>query len=261
MIAGESQSQLIHALQILTPEASVAIFAVYLLKNNIYILRLSWSHFSRSIRTIYGLLWRSGLGAVIVISYSRLDVLLVKPLLGADLQADYSAGFRLVEPAAVLFGFATTALLSEFGNRGGLELKEKIGKVLLKIKLWQLIPSIFLCLLISVVIYFGAVSMLGFSRNASIVACLLALIMPVRAVSGIITAIQIRFSQMGSVLMATIVNLSMTLTISIVFARHYGIYAICAAALIGELASISYQLFNLSRFWKTKTIIPLVNQR
>jgi len=257
-------TQLLMALFLVTPDVvagfaalSLAAYSVRLeLKAAIASRRNPW----RILRPAVGKLLPSAMIAIIVMAYGRLDVVVIRPLLGADAQADFSAGFRVIEPFFLFFAIGALALLVELGT------KHRNTSADFSNRLASLSPiSIFSVLALAaaiatVSVNFFATRFVGLNPRAACVAALLASAIPLRIVNTLITTLLQKFGRFDYVMKAAIINGGLIIGITAAFSYTIGFPAVAASTLCGELITFFVLKTMLTNQRERLTGLPSPNQ-
>ena len=98
------------------PELFAAVAALVISKNAWYNIILYKYRTFHLIPKLLPYILPSFTVSILVILYTRLDLILVLPLLGKLSQANYSIGFRLVEPVFLILALGSLSLLAELGS-------------------------------------------------------------------------------------------------------------------------------------------------
>jgi O-antigen/teichoic acid export membrane protein len=176
-----------------------------------------------------------------VMCYSRLDILLVSPLLGTLEQADYSAGFRLVEPLFLVLALASMSLLAELGAIDTHNAKQASLNLLKRLDLKLLIKMILLAGLLTLVVLFFAQKGFAMTLHASNVAAVLAFAIPVKLFNTFFTTVLQRAGRYDIVLYAALINAVTTWVVALSLGIVLGVIGVALGALIGEVFNFFYQ--------------------
>lgn len=194
-----------------------------------------------SLRPLVGKLLPGGIVSVLVVAYSRLDVMIVLPLAGVAAQAEYSSGFRLVEPAFLFFAIASLALLAELGS-GRTADTRKLAQRLLDI------PSAFIgCLLplasavAAALAWLVSLHLFGLSDAISLLAATFAAALPFRIGNSMISTLLMRLGRFDRVMHAAILNAFITFSAAALLTLRLGAPGAAIGALSGEIVNAIYQ--------------------
>ena len=185
--------------------------------------------------------------SILVVLYTRLDVILVLPLLGTLSQANYSIGFRLVEPVFLILSLGSLSLLAELGSHS------TPNSRLIAVRLMQsLNPVRYLLLILGGVILafsFQYISLyfLNLSVLASWVTFILVLAIPIKLCNTFFTTLLQRSGRYNMVLIAAIVAFLCTMIFGLILGSYIGVVGIAVATLIAESSNFLYQKYQVKK--------------
>lgn len=179
--------------------------------------------------------------SILVVLYSRLDVIMVLPLLGINAQADYSLGLRLVEPVFLLLSLGSLTLLAELGSYNTQNARLLMSTLvnILNVKTYVL-----LCIagfFVAFCLRAFAVEYLEFNVVASWVTFLLVLAIPIKLCNTFLTTLLQRGGLYHVVMKAAICVFLLTMTFGLILGSYFGVPGIVFATLIAELFNFHYQ--------------------
>jgi len=185
-----------------------------------------------------GRLLPSALIAVIVMVYGRIDVVIVRPLLGANAQADFSAGFRLIEPFFLIFAIGALALLAELAGRTR-DSSQKIANHILRASpVFITVALAAFGMMCATITDLVAAHLLGLTKQAALVAALLASAIPFRIANTLITTLLQKFGRFDLVLVAAALNCTFIIGLSLILHRAIGFSGIAGSTVCSELITL-----------------------
>ncbi|WP_439638431.1 lipopolysaccharide biosynthesis protein [Nevskia sp.] len=214
-----------------------------------------WRRLGHALRLIAGKLIPSALIAVTVMAYSRLDVVIVRPIAGIDAQADYSAGFRLIEPFFMLFALASLALLAELGSRRNADTVQ-LARRLLAAPVWPTVIGMVLAVMALGALARLVTQLLNLRPEAGLLAALFAAAIPFRVANSMITALLLRLGRFDAVMYAAVINSVITFSLAVLLTQRFGAAGAGAAALTGEICNTLFQRHRLQRQTATESLQP-----
>lgn len=179
--------------------------------------------------------------ALLVMGYTRLDVLLVLPLLGLLAQADYSAGFRLVEPAFLVLSLASVSLLAELGTLNTRHARLAAERIINWLNFPVFAGFFGVACLLGLSVDALAGNLFRLSTQASQVAGVLALAIPIKLLNTFLTTLLQRGGRYDSVLRAAMLNAVVTWSIALAMGSVLGIIGVALGALVGEVMNFWFQ--------------------
>lgn len=233
---------LVLCLLLLLPEAVAAAVGVILTRKHwVLVLASGQRSARRSLPRLWPFLGPSAAVGVLVMGYSRLDVLLVLPLFGLLAQAQYSAGFRLVEPVFLLLSLASISLLAELGAVDTRLARSAAGRMMD----WMNIPVLFGLLFLACALGWGmevlATHLLQLPPQAAQVAGFLALAIPVKLLNTFLTTLLQRGGRYDRVLSAALLNAAVTWSMALLLGIVLGVAGVALGALMGEILNFFFQ--------------------
>lgn len=226
---------------IIFPELAVTIASVFLVRRWLVKLMDEPARLMRSLWKVMPTLRKSAMGAVIVIAYTRLDAWIILPILGTIAQANYSAGMRFVDPANMLAGLAATAYISALGAIDRKWISAQSDLLAGTIKSIQILQFMTSQIVLGFGAYLTASALFGFSTDAAAVAGFLGFALPTKIVSMAHSGLLIRLNKMYDVLVASLLNFSCVVLMSLALAPFLGLMGVCVAVLFGEILGVIYQ--------------------
>lgn len=215
-----------------------------------------WRRLGSQLRLIAGKLIPSALIAVTVMAYSRLDVVIVRPIAGIGAQADYSTGFRLIEPFFMLFALASLALLAELGSRRNTDTVQ-LARRLLTVPALPTVIGMALAVIALGEVARLVTQLLNLRPEAGLLAALFAAAIPFRVANSMITALLLRLGRFDAVMVAAVVNSVITFSLAVLLTQRLGATGAGAAALIGEICNTLLQRHLLKRHLTNDLLPPL----
>ena len=185
--------------------------------------------------------------SILVVLYTRLDVILVLPLLGTLSQANYSIGFRLVEPLFLILSLGSLSLLAELGSHS------TSNSRLIAARLMQSLNTVRYLLLIfgGVILAFGfqyiSLHFLNLSVSASWVTFFLVLAIPIKLCNTFFTTLLQRNGRYNIVLYAAMVVFLCTMIFGLILGSYIGVVGIAVATLIAESLNFLYQNYQVKK--------------
>ena len=185
--------------------------------------------------------------SILVVLYTRLDVILVLPLLGTLSQANYSVGFRLVEPLFLILSLGSLSLLAELGSHS------TSNSRLIAARLMQSLNAVryLLLILCGVILAFGfqyiSLHFLNLSVSASWVTFFLVLAIPIKLCNTFFTTLLQRNGRYNIVLYAAMVVFLCTMIFGLILGSYIGVVGIAVATLIAESTNFLYQKYQVKK--------------
>ena len=179
--------------------------------------------------------------SVIVIFYSRLDVLLVLPLLGVTAQADYSIGLRLVEPLFLIMSMASFTLLAELGSSNSVNSRVISIELVKKMNLLNFLKFLFFGSFLACFLFWVAKQYLGLSEPALKVLFILTLAIPIKLCNTFLSSLLQRAGLFNVVMKAALITLFITFTFGIGLGLGLGVMGIALATIVSESINLFYQ--------------------
>jgi O-antigen/teichoic acid export membrane protein len=179
--------------------------------------------------------------SVIVILYSRLDVLLVLPFLGVTAQADYSIGLRLVEPFFLIMSLASLSILAELGSSNSVNSRVISRELVKKMNLLNFLKFLFFGSFLACFLFWVAKKYLGLSEPALKVLFILALAIPIKLCNTFLSSLLQRAGLFNIVMKAALITLFITFTFGIGLGFGLGVMGIALATIVSESINLLYQ--------------------
>ena len=228
-------------LLLLSPELLTCLLGILLTKSQWQTLFALKAFKTRGGRQLaFYILPSIGIGFVVMI-YSRLDITYVRPILGLDAQASYSAAFRLIDPILLLLSLASLTLLTELGVNNSanaramsIRLSQKMGPQFYIIYIGIFLGLAFILQKISIVF-------LHFSAETAALLATLALIIPIKLLNTFYSSLLQRAGKFHLILVAALITLIATFTLALAFGMLWNITGVAVAAITAELINMIYQ--------------------
>lgn len=177
----------------------------------------------------------------IVMIYSRLDITYVRPMLGLDAQASYSAAFRLIDPILLLLSLASLTLLTELGINNSANARAMSIGILKKMGLQFYIIYVGMFLGLAFALQKISTIFLNFSAETAALLATLALIIPIKLLNTFYSSLLQRAGKFHLILMAALITLITTFTLALAFGMLWGVMGVALAAIAAELINMIYQ--------------------
>ena len=229
------------------PELCAAIIGLVITKNAWYKIMMYKPRTFYLIPKLLPYMLPSFAVSFLVVLYTRLDVILVLPLLGTLSQANYSIGFRLVEPVFLILSLGSLSLLAELGSHN------TSNSRLIAARLMQSLNAVRYLLLIlgGVVLAFGfqyiSLHFLNLSVLASWVTFFLVLAIPIKLCNTFFTTLLQRDGHYNIVFYAAIVVFLCTMIFGLILGSYIGVVGIAVATLIAESTNFLYQKYQVKK--------------
>lgn len=183
----------------------------------------------------------------IVMLYSRLDITFVRPVLGLDAQASYSAAFRLIDPILLLLSLASLTLLTELGVNNSANAKAISIRLLEKMgfSFYVIYASTFLGL--ALILHQTSLIFLHFSTDTAELLATLAIIIPIKLLNTFYSSLLQRAGKFHLILVAALITLITTFTLAFAFGMLWSITGVAVAAITAELINMTYQKIMVKR--------------
>ena len=181
-----------------------------------------------------------GIGFVVMI-YSRLDITYVRPILGLDAQASYSAAFRLIDPILLLLSLASLTLLTELGVNNSANARAMSIRLLQKMGPQFYIIYIGIFLGLAFILQKISIVFLHFSAETAALLATLALIIPIKLLNTFYSSLLQRAGKFHLILVAALITLIATFTLALAFGMLWNITGVAVAAITAELINMIYQ--------------------
>lgn len=183
--------------------------------------------------------------SILVILYTRLDVFLVLPLLGKLSQANYSIGFRLVEPVFLILSLGSLSLLAELGSHGTSKSRSIATKLMQSLNAVRYFLLMFCGVILAFIFRYISLHYLNLSESASWVTFFLALAIPIKLCNTFFTTLLQRNGRYNMVLYAAIVAFLCTMIFGFILGSFFGVAGIAVSALIAESSNFLYQKYQV----------------
>ena len=229
------------------PELFAAVAALVISKNAWYNIILYKYRTFHLIPKLLPYILPSFTVSILVILYTRLDLILVLPLLGKLSQANYSIGFRLVEPVFLILALGSLSLLAELGSYTTFN-SRLTGK-----RLMQSLDAIryFLLILGGVILAFCfqyiSLHLLDLSVASAWVTFFLALAIPIKLCNTFFSALLQRNGRYFILMQAAIITFLFSIIFGLILGNYIGIVGIALATLIAESSNFLYQKYQVKK--------------
>lgn len=242
LIAFSSKAQdLALALLLISPELFTCLLGILLTRNQWKALSNSNTFKTRGSRQLaFYILPSISIGFIVMI-YSRLDITYVRPMLGVDAQASYSAAFRLIDPILLLLSLASLTLLTELGISNSANAKAMSIRLLQKMGLRFYIIFIGIFLVLSFTLQKLSTVFLHFSEATAALLATLALIIPIKLLNTFYSSLLQRAGKFHLILIAASITLITTFLLAFTFGMLWGVTGVALAAIAAELVNMTYQ--------------------
>ncbi|MDC6477031.1 hypothetical protein OAW71_02425 [Methylophilaceae bacterium] len=229
------------------PELLAAVAGLVISKNAWYDIMLYKCRTFHLIPKLLPYILPSFAVSILVILYTRLDLILVLPLLGTLSQANYSIGFRLVEPVFLILALGSLSLLTELGSYTTAN-SRLTGK-----RLMQSLDAIryFLLILGGAILAFGfqyiSLHLLHLSVASSWVTFFLALAIPIKLFNTFFSVLLQRNGRYFILLQAAIITFLFSIIFGLILGNYIGVAGIAIATLIAESSNFLYQKHQVEK--------------
>lgn len=225
---------------IVITDLTTMITCFYLTKKNWGKLKLNPFKVLKGVRRIFNVFSLSAGISFIVIIYSRLDVLLVRPLLGIEAQALYSFAFRLIEPFPMVLSLFYLSLLTEVSSINKNELSYYYDRIL------NFLSSYKTLLTITVINFFLILGLIIFARyfsqsNIDYLLVILGSSISIKFINMILSVYFIRNRFLYDLLKISLINLIFIFISGVILGNYFGVIGIAVAASLGEVINFFLQ--------------------
>lgn len=225
---------------IVITDLTTMITCFYLTKKNWGKLKLNPFKVLKGVRRIFNVFSLSAGISFIVIIYSRLDVLLVRPLLGIEAQALYSFAFRLIEPFPMVLSLFYLSLLTEVSSINKNELSYYYDRIL------NFLSSYKTLLTITVINFFLILGLIIFARyfsqsNIDYLLVILGSSISIKFINMILSVYFIRNRFLYDLLKISLINLIFIFISGVILGKYFGVIGIAVAASLGEVINFFLQ--------------------
>ena len=229
------------------PELCAAFTGLVITKNAWYKIMLYKPCIFHLVSKLMPYLLPSFAVSILVVLYTRLDVILVLPLLGTLSQASYSIGFRLVEPIFLILSLGSLSLLAELGSYSTSNSRFIAERLMQSLNAFRY----FLLILGGVIFAFSfqyiSLHFLNLSAPASWVTFFLALAIPIKLSNTFFTTLLQRNGRYNIVLYAAIVAFLCTMIFGLILGNYIGVVGIAVSTLIAESLNFLYQKYQVKK--------------
>lgn len=233
---------------VVVADVAAALLAGFCVRRQLWeLFRVRRLGLMRGLRQVVPKLFQTGVVSVAVVSYNRLDVLVVLPLCGILAQSAFSAGFRFVEPIYNVFAIASIALLAELGSQGRNQSEQLVRGLLSSSAPLVLSVMAVFAVVAAAVAYQVVEQLLGLAPAAAAVAAVLAANMPLRLATTFIAVILQRLGYFRALMNATLINAVCIFSFAILLASQFGAAGAAVGAVLGECVNLALLLRLLRR--------------
>jgi O-antigen/teichoic acid export membrane protein len=188
--------------------------------------------------------------SILVVLYTRLDVILVLPLLGTLSQANYSIGFRLVEPVFLILSLGSLSLLAELGSHSTSNSRFIAKRLMQSLNVARYFFLILASFILAYSFQYISLHFLNFSAPASGVTFFLALAIPIKLCNTFFTTLLQRNGRYNIVLYAAIVAFLCTMIFGLILGNYIGVVGIAVSTLIAESLNFLYQKYQVKKMFR-----------
>lgn len=185
--------------------------------------------------------------SILVVLYTRLDVILVLPLLGALSQANYSIGFRLVEPVFLILSLGSLSLLAELGSHSTSNSRMIASKLMQSLNAVRYLLMMLGGVVLAFSLQYISLRFLNLSELASWVTFFLVLAIPIKLCNTFFTTLLQRNGRYNIVMYAAIVAFLFTMIFGLILGSYIGVVGIAVATLIAEFSNFLYQKYQVKK--------------
>jgi O-antigen/teichoic acid export membrane protein len=188
--------------------------------------------------------------SVLVMLYSRLDMVLVSPFFGEASQVKYSLSIRIVEPIFMILSLGSLAFLAELGTYNSQSARDFIKRLLkffnAKFYFYILIFSILLGLLVKVI----SQTFLVIDEDTSLIVFLYASVIPIKLCNSLLSSSLQRFGYFHIVMRAAISVFFITYLLGVFLGFRLGLLGVVCAVIFSEFLNFMYQRKRLNSLLK-----------
>jgi O-antigen/teichoic acid export membrane protein len=232
---------LLLSLLLISPEVVAGFVGIYLSRTS---WRSLWSNSlnnKKSLKKLLPYMLPSiGIGVIVMI-YSRLDVIYIRPVLGEQAQADFSVAFRLVDPLFLILSLASLTLLAELGSNNSPDAKLISQTIFKKMgaKFYILFFGMFCILAFN--LYYLSLYLFNFSSVAANLLVVFILTIPIKLLNTFYSSLLQRAGKFNLIFLAAMITLICTFTFAIPFGMLFGVLGVAVATVLAELVNMLYQ--------------------
>lgn len=229
------------AILLISPELFTCLLGILLTKSQWQALSNPKTHKTHGGRQLaFYVLPSISIGFIVMI-YSRLDITYVRPMLGLDAQASYSAAFRLIDPILLLLSLASLTLLTELGINNSADARAMSIRILRKMGLQFYAVYIAAFLGLAFLLQKISAVFLHFPAETATLLAMLALIIPIKLLNTFYSSLLQRAGKFHLILVAALIALFATFTLAFAFGMLWGVIGVAIAAITAELINLIYQ--------------------
>jgi len=234
-------NELLLCLLLIFPEVIACLIGVYLSRAHWRPLLFSPSKNKRGIKKIAPYMLPSISIGLIVMIYSRLDIIYIRPVLGTQAQADFSVAFRLVDPIFLILSLASLTLLAELGSTNSTNAKVIALRLLKKMgaRFYAVFFGIFSILALN--LHYLSLHLFHFSPEAASLLTVFLLTIPIKLLNTFYSSLLQRAGRFNLILVAAIITLLCTFTFAILFGMVFGVMGVAFALSAAETINMLYQ--------------------
>lgn len=232
---------LLLSLLLICPEILACFVGVYLSRANWLLILSGFTRKKNGIKKLLPYMLPSiGIGIVVMI-YSRLDIIYIRPVLGTQAQADFSVAFRLVDPIFLILSLASLTLLAELGSNTTSNAKDISLGLLKKMGAFFYVILFGLFITLAFTLYYFSMHVLDFTQEAATLLIIITLTIPIKLINTFYSSLLQRAGRFNLIFNAAIITLISTFTFAIPFGMFYGVMGVAAAATVAEIINMAYQ--------------------
>lgn len=232
---------LILVLLMLVPEALSSLIGAIITRKNWVEIFSGLNRKGRFLKRLSPYIMPSMTISVLVVLYSRLDVMMVLPLFGAHAQADYSLSLRLVEPIFLLLSLGSIALLAELGTYNTQHARVLVRQLIQVLNLKSYVVLATVGVVLAFCLRELAVNFLEFNITASWVTFGLVLAIPIKLCNTFLTTLLQRGGLYSVVMKAAVMVFVVTFMFGFILGSYMGVLGVVVAAFLAELFNFFYQ--------------------
>jgi len=236
---------------IILPELFAALAGVVITKTAWYKIMLYKPRVRHLVPKLLPYMLPSFAVSILVILYTRLDVFLVLPLLGTLSQANYSIGFRLVEPVFLILSLGSLSLLAELGSHSTSKSRSISTRLMQNLNTAGYFLLMFCGVILAFIFQHISLHYLNLSVSASWVTFFLALAIPIKLCNTFFTTLLQRNGRYNIVLYAAIVAFLCTMIFGFILGSFLGVAGIAVATLIAESSNFLYQKYQVKKMLRS----------
>jgi len=242
----ESKGIILIFLMIL-PELCASVIGLVITKSTWYNIMLYKPRVTHLLPKLLPYMLPSFAVSILVVLYTRLDVILVLPLLGTLSQANYSIGFRLVEPVFLILSLGSLSLLAELGSHSTSNSRFIAKRLMQSLNVARYFFLILASFILAYSFQYISLHFLILSAPASWVKFFLVLAIPIKLCNTFFTTLLQRNGRYNIVLYAAMVVFLCTMIFGLILGSYIGVVGIAVATLIAESLNFLYQNYQVKK--------------